>query len=411
MHRRDLLTLTGSVTGGMLAGCLGSQSPDGPSTDTPIDTPAETPGSAEEGPTRWERTFEDEPTRPGVDPLVYTGAENTAYGIDPMSGEEVWTRTLDNPVRWVYTHDDVVYLTSSPENNLHSPATVDALTATTGEHRWSFELDKQASIFARGEGLVVVKTSDDVANGRERVFAFESTDGNKRWERELFEPKSAALSDGVLFVVSDKRLQALDVKSGDVRWRHSLDSYQFDSLTVGSQTVTVVNEPEPDETELITLDRSGRERWTFDEWVPTGPTIHEGRLFTGGEYVAAFDATSGDLEWQSEQGGFLYHAPVVDGKLVAGGDAVRAYAVDDGTERWSYSPDPELVVPEGVRNGTTYVHTSVSNDDGKRHAYGVDIDDGTELWRLSTGTKQSDLAIGRQGAYVTEKAGTLYALS
>lgn len=373
-------------------------------------TPAETPASGE-GPPRWEVTFEDEPTRPAVDPLVYVGAEETAYGLDPMSGEEVWTRTLDAPVQWVYAHGDVVYWITYTDGDMHSAATVHAVESTTAEPRWAFEFDGRGSVFARGDGVVISKTYDDVGNDRERVSAFDKHDGSTLWEADLFEPDSAVLDGDSLFLASDERVQALDATSGRVRWWYSLDSYQFNSLTVGAQTRTVVNELEPGETELITLDRSGGERWSFDEWITTGPTIHDGRLFTGGEHVAAFDATSGDLEWQSEQSGSLYHAPVVDGKLLAGGDGVRAYAVDDGTERWSYGPDPELVIPEGVRNGTAYVHTSVSNDDGKRHVYGVDVDDGTELWHLSTASEQSELAIGRQGAYLSEQAGTLYALS
>lgn len=34
MHRRDLLAVTGALSGGMLAGCLGSQSPNGTPTET-----------------------------------------------------------------------------------------------------------------------------------------------------------------------------------------------------------------------------------------------------------------------------------------------------------------------------------------------------------------------------------------
>lgn len=373
-------------------------------------TSAETPASGE-GPPRWEVTFEDEPTRPAVDPLVYVGAGETAYGLDPMNGEEVWRRALDAPAQSVYAHGDVVYWVTYADGGVHSTATVHTVESTTGEPQWDFEFDGRGSVFARGDGVVILKTYDDVGNGSELVSAFEKHDGSTRWEADLFEPDSAVLADEVLFLASDERVQALDTTTGRVRWRYSLDSYQFNSLTVGAQTVTVVNEPEPGETELITLDRTGRERWSFDEWITTGPTIQEGRLFTGGEYVAAFEATSGDLEWQSEQSGFLYNAPVVDRKLLAGGDGVRAYTVDDGTERWSYDPNLELVVPESVRDGTAYVHTSVSNDEGKRHVYGVDVDDGTELWHLSTGTEQSDLAIGRQGAYVSEQAGILYALS
>lgn len=407
MHRREFLVISGSVTGTTLAGCLGSRSPNETSTETPMDTPAETPASGD-GPTRWAVELGDEPTRPAVGPLAYVGAGRTAYGLDPFSGDEVWTRTFDVPTQFFHVHGDTVYAITY-EDSIGSQATVAALGAHDEDLRWTFEFDGRGSVIALGDDLAILKTYDDTGNGREQVYAFDES-GSLLWEKTMFEPKNAVLREGTLFVANGRRVKAINARTGSPRWRYPLDGYRFGTLTVGPDTVAGIDVPDPREPELFALDRAGIERWTFDEWVPTGPTIHEGRLFTGGEYVAAFDATSGDLEWQSEQDGFLYHAPVVDGTLLAGGDDVRAYAVDNGTERWSYVPDPESVIPEGVRNGTAYVHTSVSNV-WKRHVYGVDVDDGTELWHLSTGTKQSDLAIGRQGAYVSEKAGTLYALS
>lgn len=408
MKRRTLLTVTGGLTSGALAGCLGSQLPTGTPADSPTETPAETPAGAE-GPTRWEVAFEDEPTRPAVGPLAYVGAGRTAYGLDPFTGDEVWTRTFGAPTQFFYVHGDTVYAITY-EEEMGSEATVAALEANDGDERWTFEFDGPGSVFALGDGLAILKTYDDIGNGREQVYAFDES-GSLLWEETMFEPKNAVLRDGTLFVANGRRVKAVDARTGTPRWRYPLDGYQFGTLTVGPDTVAGVNVPDPREPELFALDRAGIERWTFDEWVPTGPTIHEGLVFAGGQKVAAFDAETGDREWARDRGGFLYQAPVVEGMLLAGGSAVHAYDVEDGSQRWAYEPGPDLVIPEEVRNETVYVHTSVSNDEGKRHVYGVDVDREAESWHLSTGTELSDLAVGRQGAYVTEKAGTLYALA
>lgn len=409
MHRRELLVICGSVTGTTLAGCLGSQSPYGTSTETPMDTPAETPASGD-GPTRWAVELGDEPTRPAVGPLAYVGAGRTAYGLDPFSGDEVWTRTFDVPTQFFHVHGDTVYAITY-EDPMGSQATVAALGADDGDLRWTFEFDGRGSVIARGEDVVVLKTYDDAVGGLEEVYAFDKRDGSRRWWKEMYEPKNGVVNDGTLFVANGRGVSAYDIHSGSRQWRYPLDGYQFSSLTVGPETVVGVNKPDPREPELFALTRSGIERWTFDEWVQYGPTIHDGHVFTGGEHVASFDGETGNLEWKVDRSGTLYDAPVVDGSLLAGGDTVRAYSVEDGVEQWSYDPEPQFVYPEAVRNGRAYVHTSGSHDQEKRYVFAVDVEDGSERWMLETETEQSDLAIGRQGAYVSEKAGTLYALS
>lgn len=161
-------------------------------------------------------------------------------------------------------------------------------------------------MFALADGLAILKTYDDVGGNREEVSAVNEKDGKTRWSRRISEPQNAVVSDGTLFIASNGNLQAVDPNTGTQQWEYYMDSFQFASLTVGAEIVTVVDEPDPREPVLITLDRNGLERWTFDEWTITGPTVHDGRVFAGGERIGGFDATTGDQEWETDRGGYLY---------------------------------------------------------------------------------------------------------
>lgn len=129
------------------------------------------------------------------------------------------------------------------------------------------------------------------------------------------------MNDGTLFVASTGSVLAFVPNSGARKWQYSLHSYQFSSLSVGAETVTVVDEPDLRKRVLITLDRNGRKRWRFDGWTVTGPTVHDGRVFAGGKRIGGFDAKTGEQKWATDSSGYLYQAPVVKTLLVAGGNA------------------------------------------------------------------------------------------
>lgn len=130
MNRREILPVAGGLSTVVLGGCTGSEPPPGTSTRSSTATPTATPSSGD-GPTGWERSFQDVPPRPAVGPLAYVGAGTTAYGLDPFSGENVWTRSFDKAPQFLSAHGNTVYVNAyeeGPEVGMDSPATVHANT-------------------------------------------------------------------------------------------------------------------------------------------------------------------------------------------------------------------------------------------------------------------------------------------
>lgn len=412
--RRRYLRHIGAATAVALAGCRGGDGT--PSSEATTESRATatatlkpTPEPAA-GPTRWRVDFEGgQPTEPAVGALVAVGIDTEVRAYEPSTGERTWSRSFEHPVGSLDTDGTTLYAAVRERNGAFPRATtVVALDFATGTRRWAVDFDGGVSVSATGGGRVFLTTFDDLGNNTETIHVLDATDGADRWTRTFPEPQNLLVDEDTLHVASTDGIRALDAASGDVRWYHHLD-YQFATLVVGPETVAAVENVDIRERALHVLDRRGELRWTFDEWLVVGLTLHDGQVYAGGEHLAAFDPAEPEPRWLVERGGFLYHAPVVDDAILSGSDGIRAYELDTGGERWAFSPEETSPLPSGVRAGTVYGRTPADEDN--LDVFGVDADDGTERWHLTAEDRLSDVIIGRQGAYVTSDAGVLYALA
>jgi len=118
--------------------------------------------------------------------------------------------------------------------------------------------------------------------------------------------------------------------------------------------------------------------------VESNPAVVDGTVYVGGgKKVNAFDAETGDIEWQVEVGKLVDASPAVDGDTVyvQGRDGlVRALSTDDGSERWSVDVGSrDIAVQQGsptVVEGSVYVGSTESV------VYSFDAATGDEEWRF-----------------------------
>lgn len=110
--------------------------------------------------------------------------------------------------------------------------------------------------------------------------------------------------------------------------------------------------------------------------------------------------------------GVLPRVPVNDGTLYAGGDGVRALAVEDGTARWEWTPDVAVqgTVPAVVTEGTLLVDSFREADPRNRYKFGVDAETGEARFTFDGGTELTDVTAGDGYALVGGEDGSVYAL-
>lgn len=416
--RRLVLGQLGGTLALGVAGCIGTDgtgesTPTGSPSDgrTPSDAPGATPtGTATDSATRWRVDLDtrEPPTAPVARRLAYVGAGETVRAFEPATGEEAWSATLDAPAASLAVAAGTVYVHYRERGMGGHPRALAAFDAASGTRRWTREFDGGTSRLTAGARRVYVSTADDVVGDTETLIALAAADGSERWTTTLPEPENLVVDGADLFVGSSAGVHRLDARDGTERWHAEFD-YQFATLVSGPETVAAIEGGDPGDSAVRVFERNGDPRWTFDEWFVIGLTLRAGRLVVGGEHLAAFDPADPDPQWTVDRAGYAYHAPVTDGAILVGTDGIRAYDLDDGTERWAFATDGASPLPEAVHDGTVYGRTTAADDN--RHVYGVDADAGTEQWQLTAEGGFSRIAAGDTGIYVTGESGTLYALA
>lgn len=173
---------------------------------------------------------------------------------------------------------------------------------------------------------------------------------------------------------------------------------------------------------------SGTVAWSAIGDAPTvfcPPTVADGTVYVGSAAYAlhAFDAQTGDPEWEFATRGFVETAPAVHDGLVYTADSEGVvYAVStDGEERWRHTTEQNLHSRAlAIADGTVYVGTAgdmppvVSGETDKSKAgkvVALDADSGEGEWTFE-GPEDwfSGPAVGDGRVYVGNHDGTVFAL-
>jgi outer membrane protein assembly factor BamB len=257
---------------------------------------------------------------------VFNGSDTPGelLAIDSASGDVRWRREA--------------FVTSSPVLGdgllYHAAATategsVEALSVSPdgGSQAWRYRFGDGEHSAAFGtpaldDGRLFATGTvgqDDAATGR--LVALDAATGARQWRVTASAPteNAPACSDGDVFFSDDAGVMySVDGETGSTNWTHEFDAAPVNKPSVGNGLVYVLAD-----STLHAVDRAdGTHQWSS----PTDPvednvTATTEHVYVGGTTLDAFDATTGDLSWQREIGGYTgaFGVPVVvDGYLYVG---------------------------------------------------------------------------------------------
>ena len=237
-----------------------------------------------------------------------------------------------------------------------------------------------------------------------------------------------AVAQNIMLVEGQRRLVALDLRNGKVRWTFE-ENGQYISPAVAGDTVFIRAEAN-NKGQIFALDvRTGAQRWAFTPrrissaatgfWGGhlTSPVVADGTVFIGAgkelyaldaatgavrweygaaEYVSssatvggdhvfisdagnlyAIDRRTGKLAWKSATTFAVYFAPVAaEGAVfVTNGEKVLALSAGDGTRRWETGIDGQTLIPVAAQGSRLFVKSTTG-------LYALDLASGDELWRF-----------------------------
>jgi outer membrane protein assembly factor BamB len=426
--RRQFLRRAGVGAGVALTGCLAPSSPaTPPETDTGEPTTAPpatdvtgtgTPGPTTDAPVAWRRALDDAIVRkPTVaDGRVYVATEGGVRALAPDDGRVRWRYDLAD-VRGSPTAGDGAVFAAAGELSLGSDHEVHAIEAETGRERWTFAPESWYldPLGVHGETLFVATYDDAVADEGETLYALATDTGEARWSAEIGDLSGGLVAGGGVYVPTYGRVYGFDATDGSRRF--AVDVGEYVHGTVGARDGMVFyvteREDEPRTRDLIARDAdSGEPVWSAGGWLATSATLGGDAVYLGGAHAAAFDLASGERRWKTDAGGFLSRSPVRDGRVYAGGRAVRALGTDDGDEAWSWTPaaNGSTVVPAAATGSAVYVDGIVDDDPRNRRKFAVGAASGETRWTFASEAELTDLALADGLVLVGDAAGVVTAI-
>ncbi|SDR30020.1 PQQ-binding-like beta-propeller repeat protein [Natronobacterium texcoconense] len=289
---------------------------------------------ADSGERLWTATdpaFEPRSAPVITDEAVLIGSRSALWAFDRDGGERLW-RTDDSLSLGTFdSHPNA-------DGDLAiggTPLGVAAYDLETGERRWR----RQIGLQSRTEPAIHGETIY-LGGGDATLHALESETGEWRWRTNADTEIRAgpAVTDSRIFVGTDDGTLIAYDHDAEQLWRTDLGEGRADELAVGNGVVCAATEDDA----LTAVDpASGDRAWRSQRYVSTyanGPTVGGGLVFgtvqsddvrhsRGGERIGAFDAETGDLEWESEETGLENGPAIVDGGLYVTGRMDRESTV------------------------------------------------------------------------------------
>jgi outer membrane protein assembly factor BamB len=333
----------------------------------PLVVPAPNPWHAPRPRVRWQ-VDTGAPVWAGIERDARTGtifAANDLGVLHALSrdGRVLWTFDSGKAVRaqprligrHVYLHSDSGFL--------HQ------LDARSGAESWRARIatelpprvppgEKGTRWDRYGSGAVADATHIYVASRDRHLYALDIRTGQERWRvaaGDILTATPALHGDTVIFAAFDGEVRAVARRDGATRWRYDARLAVPGDLTVAAGRVLLGSRSY----DLIALDAAtGREIWKryyWFSWVESPPVVRDGVVYTGSSdatHIYALRLEDGAVRWKTAVPGYAWQRPAVNDQWVIAGTAgsgafpgARAgslVAMDraTGKVRWIYLEPP-----------------------------------------------------------------------
>ncbi len=276
----------------------------------------------------WSKLLDDgiEASPTVIDHVVYIGTLNgTLYALDAASGDERWKFStgdkLMGGVNWFRDSDNRLrILVGSYDAILY------CIDAQTGKSLWTYETGNFIN------GSPAVNGEYCVFGGCDAVIHIISTsDGRKAGEIDTgaYIAGSAAIRGDYVYVGNyEGDLLKASLDTHEVVWRYNIDGEPFVSSPAVTDEVIVIGGGDMN---VHCIDnRTGQVRWTYKtlDAVDSSPVVVSGRVLAGSDDGRLYLLSLGDgsLLWSYETGRAITSSPAVaDGMVVVGCDDGMVY--------------------------------------------------------------------------------------
>jgi outer membrane protein assembly factor BamB len=221
------------------------------------------------------------------------------------------------------------------------------------------------------------------------VYAFNAVNGAEVWRqddssREIATP---AVSNGVVYVVTDRYTYALRASDGSLLWNYSAGMFYSnpvvvqDMFFIGGASFRALSAT------------NGHSIWNYTaDGALYSPFIANGVVYVGSSNwnIYALNANTGDKIWETYAGDILLKPTVAEGVVYAplqGGANIYAFDATNGVKIWNYSlwnGQMEGVSPVAIRNDILYASYG-----GAGILYALNAKNGAKIWSVTLGNEIS----------------------
>ncbi len=301
--------------------------------------------------------------------IYFGGDDGNIYAVDAESGRQLWKQATGGPVPSTPAVVDGTIYAVSYDGKLY------ALDARTGGVRWKFATGGERRFEAKGihgfkprnqtiadpfdlflSSPVVAKGAVYFGSGDGNLYAVDVASGEQRWKFQTGDVvhASPAYVDGVLFFGSwDSYFYAVDAVTGKEKWRfhggedptiHNQVGFQSSPAVVNGIVYTGCRDAQ-----LYALDAAtGKEKWHFDNalsWVISSPAVSQGKVFFGTSDSSLYHvlgAATGMPILKQQDKAFMFSSPAIAGDVVLIGvmnGTLQARDLKSGEVLWNFETE------------------------------------------------------------------------
>jgi outer membrane protein assembly factor BamB len=301
--------------------------------------------------------------------LYFGGDDGNIYAVDAETGRQIWKRSTGGPVPSTPAVANGTVFVGSYDGKFYS------LNAQTGAVRWKFKTEGERRFEAKGiHGLepknqtiadqydvflsspVVVQDSVYFGSGDGHLYALDIESGNLKWKFKTGDVvhASPAYADGVLYLGSwDSFFYAVEAATGKEKWRFHGGEDPLIHNQVGFQSSAAVAEGVVyvgcRDSNLYALEAAtGKEKWRVNNemsWVITSPAVTQGKVFfatSDSSLYHVVDAATGKPVLRQEDKAYMFSSPTVVGDVVLIGvlnGTLEARDLKSGELLWDFQTE------------------------------------------------------------------------